>query len=78
MPKERYLDVSELEAPKPLIEALRAIEQLDNKEILLFKHRMKPLHLFDRLRELNLKYEILQEVPGDFLMRIWRADVSRT
>ena len=76
--KEIELDVSELEAPEPLILAVRAIEELQEGEVLLFKHRMNPRHLFGELVARGMEYEILKDEEGKFSMKIWRGDVSRT
>ncbi len=76
--KEIFLDVSELEAPKPLVEAVLALEQLQENEVLFFKHRMNPRHLFGEIAARHMEYEVLKDEPGDFLMKIWREDVSRS
>ena len=70
--KEILLDVSELEAPQPLIEAAKALDKLKDDEILLFKHRMSPKHLFTEIEQRNLHYEIIKNEPNDFLMKIYK------
>ena len=76
--REIVLDVSELEAPAPLIEASRALERLGEDEVLVFKHRINPRHLFNEITARGMRYEILKNTQNDFLMKIWREDVSRT
>ncbi len=76
--QEKLLDVSELEAPEPLVLAVRALEELKEDEVLLFKHRMNPRHLFNEIAARGMRYEIIKDEPNDFLMKIWRDDVSRT
>ena len=76
--QEKLLDVSELEAPEPLVLAVRALDELGEDEVLLFKHRMNPRHLFNEIAARGMHYEIIKDEPNDFLMKIWRDDVSRT
>ena len=76
--QEKLLDVSELEAPEPLVLAVRALDELGEDEVLLFKHRMNPRHLFNEIAVRGMAYEIIKDEPNDFLMKIWRDDVSRT
>ena len=70
---EKLLDVSELEAPEPLILAVRALEELKDDEVLLFKHRMNPRHLFSEIAARGMRYEIVKDEPNDFLMRIYNV-----
>jgi TusA-related sulfurtransferase len=60
------LDVSELEAPYPLITALEAVHNLKDDEILIFKHRMNPCKLFETIEKNNLKYEIIKDEENNF------------
>lgn len=48
---ERFLDVSDLEAPEPLVLAVDALKALQQGEYLRFCHRMKPCHLYRFLDE---------------------------
>jgi len=68
--KEIILDVSDLEAPQPLIKAVVALEALKEDEVLVFRHRMNPKHLFNEIKARNLSYEITKELPNQFEMRI--------
>ena len=76
--QEKLLDVSLLEAPEPLIMAVRALEELKEDEVLVFKHRMNPRHLFNEIAARGMRYEIVKDEPNDFLMKIWRENVSGT
>ncbi len=76
--QEKLLDVSLLEAPEPLIQAVRVLDEVGEDEVLIFKHRMKPRHLFNEIAARGMRYEIIKDEPNDFLMRIWRENVSRT
>ena len=76
--QEKLLDVSELEAPEPLVQAVRALEELGEDEVLLFKHRMNPRHLFNEIAARGMHYEIIKDEPNEFIMKIWRDNVSRT
>ena len=68
--------LSELEAPEPLVLATRALEALKENEVLLFRHRMNPKHLFGELMSRGMEYEIVKDEPNHFEMRIFY--VSRT
>ena len=70
--KEILLDVSELEAPQPLIEAVMALDKLQDDEILVFKHRMNPKHLFHEIAVRDLSYEIIEDEQNSFLMKIFK------
>ena len=66
------MDVSELEAPYPLIEAINALNALQENEVLIFRHRMNPQMLFQNISALGLKYEITKEDANEFEMRIYK------
>jgi len=70
--KEILLDVSDLEAPQPLIKAVVAIDNLKDDEVLIFKHRINPKHLFLELKKRNLNYDILKDEDNNFKMRIYK------
>lgn len=70
--KEIVLDVSELEAPYPLVEAVNALKSLQEEEILIFRHRMNPKMLFQHILALGLHYEITKETENEFEMRIYK------
>lgn len=68
--KEIVLDVSELEAPYPLVEGIKALKALQEGEVLIFKHRMYPCKLQAQIDALGLESEILKDEENEFLMRI--------
>ena len=68
--KEIILDVSELEAPLPLVKGVEAIQKLQTGESLLFIHRMFPCKLQEQIDKLGLKSEVLKDEENRFEMRI--------
>jgi TusA-related sulfurtransferase len=68
---KKILDVSELEAPYPLIKAIKEISSLKKGDILIFKHRMKPSKLIEEILRRNLKYEIIKENENNFEMKVF-------
>ena len=70
--KEIILDVSELEAPYPLIEGISALNNLKDDEVLIFRHRMSPQMLFQNIQTLGLRYTITKENENEFEMRIYK------
>jgi TusA-related sulfurtransferase len=71
--KQIILDVSELEAPYPLIKASGAIKDLKDDEKLIFKHRMFPRKLQDVLEKFECKSEIIKDEENYFEMKITRS-----
>jgi TusA-related sulfurtransferase len=70
--KQIILDVSELEAPYPLIKASEAIQNLKDDEELIFKHRMFPRKLQNVLEKFECKSEIIKNEENCFEMKITR------
>ena len=70
--KEILLDVSDLEAPYPLVKAIEALNMLKDDEILIFRHRMNPQMLFQNIAALGLQFEIIKEDENEFEMRIYK------
>jgi len=70
--KQIILDVSELEAPYPLIKASQAIKELKDDEELIFKHRMFPRKLQDVLEKFECKSKVLKDEENYFEMKITR------
>jgi hypothetical protein len=71
---ERILDVSELEAPEPLIRAVAALESLPRGDYLRFRHRMKPCHLYPLLEKHGLACDTRQGAQVECELFIWHAD----
>ena len=74
--KEHLLDVSELEAPEPLVQALSAIETLEPGDYLRFRHRMKPCHLYTHLKELGFVADTREWRGTRCEVFIWRQGDS--
>ena len=70
--KQIILDVSEFEAPYPLIEASQAIKDLKDDEELIFIHRMFPYKLKAVLEKFECKSEVIKDEENYFEMRITR------
>lgn len=66
------LDVSELEAPLPLVKGVEAMQKLQEGENLIFIHRMFPCKLQERIDKLGLKSEIVKNEENYFEMKIYR------
>jgi len=71
---ERILDVSELEAPEPLLRAVAALESLPRGDYLRFRHRMKPCHLYSLLEKHGLGWDTRQGEEVECELFIWHAD----
>jgi len=71
--KEILLDVSELEAPQPLVKAVDALLKLKSDEVLVFRHRMNPTHLFNEIVKNRYNYEIIADEPNYFEMKITKG-----
>jgi len=72
MAGERLLDVSELEAPEPLVRALAAVQELAGGEYLRLRHRMKPCHLYGYLAEQGFESETRRGEVAACEVFIWR------
>ena len=53
--------------------ALEALKDLKEKEVLVFRHRMRPNLLFSYLQE--FEYEIIEDKENYFEMRIYKKNV---
>jgi hypothetical protein len=69
---ERILDVSELEAPEPLLRAIDTVETLGSGEYLRFCHRMKPCHLYRYLEENGFHSDTRHGLRHECEVFIWR------
>lgn len=72
MEREQLLDVSELEAPEPLVQALAALQQLPEGTYLRLRHRMKPCHLYGYLAEQGFEADTQQGLVVACEVFIWR------
>ncbi|MGM0594184.1 MAG: DUF2249 domain-containing protein [Pseudomonadota bacterium] len=71
---EQWLDVSELEAPEPLLRAIAALERLPAGDFLHFCHRMQPCHLYRFLQENGFVADTRRGNHCECELFIWRAD----
>ena len=74
MERERLLDVSELEAPEPLVRALAAVQALPAGAYLRLRHRMKPCHLYSHLEQQGFDADTRQGEGVACEVFIWRHD----
>lgn len=72
MERERLLDVSELEAPEPLVRALAALQALPEGAYLRLRHRMKPCHLYGHLAQQGFEADTRQGEAVACEVFIWR------
>ena len=68
--KEIRLDMSEYEAPYPLVKGVEAMENLQKGETLLFIHRMFPCKLQEQIDKFGFKSEIIKNEENYFEMKI--------
>ena len=66
------VDVSELEAPLPLVKGVEAMKNLQEGESLIFIHRMFPCKLQEQVDKFGLKSEIIKNEENYFEMKIYR------
>ncbi len=76
MGQERLLDVSDLEAPEPLVHTLNAAETLKPEEYLCMTHRRDPCLLRGNLDQRGFGYVTRNRRNGSVQTFIWRIDDS--
>lgn len=64
------LDVSELEPPQPMHQIIAALKQLQTGDVLMVKHRRKPIPLFEMV-ESQYHYECRQITQNQFRIFFW-------
>ena len=72
MEREWLRDVSELEAPEPLVQALAALQELPEGAYLRLRHRMKPCHLYGYLAQQGFEAETRRGEVVACEVFIWR------
>jgi hypothetical protein len=70
---EQRLDVSEMEAPEPLVLAVEAIRVLPTGDFLRLLHRMKPCHLYRFLEENGFQAETRHGRLAECEVFIWQT-----
>lgn len=68
----RRLDVSRLEPPEPMVQALAALRELGADEYLVIAHRREPVPLYDLLPGLGFRHRVQQGAATAFEIVIWR------
>jgi hypothetical protein len=68
----RWLDVSDLEAPEPLLRAIEVLQGLAEGDYLRFCHRMKPCHLYRYLEEHGFTADTRRGKACECEVFIWR------
>ncbi|MFO7594195.1 MAG: DUF2249 domain-containing protein [Pseudomonadota bacterium] len=74
---EQLLDVSDLEAPEPLLKAIDALQALPEGDYLRFCHRMKPCHLYRYLDENGYCADTRQGRRCECEVFIWQEQDGR-
>lgn len=72
MAQEKLLDVSDLEAPAPLVDTLEEATTLVPGEYLRMLHRRDPCLLRDHLDQQGFGYIIRKQKDGSVQTFIWR------
>ncbi|MDP6179226.1 MAG: DUF2249 domain-containing protein [Desulfatiglandales bacterium] len=66
------VDCREMQAPEPMIAVLEAVSGMQENEAVLMLHRQKPIHLFPKLEDSGLCYELEEEEDGSIQLLIWQ------
>ncbi len=72
---ERFLDVSDLEPPEPLVRALAAVDLLEEGQYLHMRHRREPCLLYSNLDQQGFSH-LTSASAGGFDVFVWREDDS--
>lgn len=70
--KISYLDVRELEMPKPMLAILEHTQQLNTGDALFVYHKKIPVYLLPELETRGLKYQLKNASPGNVHMLIYK------
>jgi hypothetical protein len=68
------LDVSALEPPEPLVQALQALRSLPEGACLELVHRMRPVLLYEQAAALGFDADTRQDEAGRCRVYFWRRD----
>jgi hypothetical protein len=68
-----YLDVRQLEMPKPMLTILERLLHLGNDDALFVYHKKIPVYLLPELEKQGFRYAFKDIAPGDVNMLIYKA-----
>lgn len=68
------LDLRQLPAPEPLMQALAAVEALAAGAVLRLLTPIRPLPLLEQLRERRLGYSVADHEGGGCAVTVWSED----
>ena len=75
---EKFLDVSEMGAPMPFVQALSLLAEMQPGEYLRMAHRMIPYPLFEYCNERKLEYRVQPGAVARYDILIWyKQDTDR-
>lgn len=69
----KYLDVRQLEMPKPMLTILEQLKHLDNSDALFVYHKKIPVYLLPELEKRGFRYVFNDIAPGDVNMLIYKS-----
>lgn len=73
-----HLDVSELDAPEPMRQALQALSTLSHGQCLVIYHRKNPVPLYPKLIELGFVYRVDVTSNTDCSATLCDANIKET
>lgn len=72
-PPPRTLDLRDLEPPEPMVQILRALEEMAPGEVLEATLARQPVFFLPTLEQRGLPYTLEEAEPGRWLLRITQA-----
>lgn len=67
------IDCLEMVCPEPMVSVLEAVAQMQPDEAILMHNRISPIHLYPKLEERGLHYELLEESEESIQLLIWQG-----
>jgi hypothetical protein len=71
------LDVSDLAAPQPMTEIIKALAALTDQQFLRVRHRREPFPLYEKLVAAGWLYFCQQKATGSFDIYIYKAPMHQ-
>lgn len=68
----RYLDVRQLEMPKPMVSILEQLQNLESSAALFVYHKKTPVYLLPELEKLGFSFLFNEIAPGNVNMLIYK------